>query len=105
LRIEVNQELSVLEKAIPEALRKIALGGRIVVMSYQSLEDRIVKGFLHSAASSSAPLGLPVELEQFKAEFRLLVRGAELASDEEKARNPRSTPVRLRAAERIKEAA
>jgi 16S rRNA (cytosine1402-N4)-methyltransferase len=105
LRIEVNQELSVLEKAIPQALGKIALGGRIVVMSYQSLEDRIVKGFLHSAASSSAPLGLPVELEQFKAEFQLLVRGAELASDEEKARNPRSTPVRLRAAERIKEAA
>jgi 16S rRNA (cytosine1402-N4)-methyltransferase len=105
LRIEVNQELSVLETAIPAALGKLAVGGRIVVMSYQSLEDRIVKGFLQAGASSSAPVGLPVELEQFKPELKLLVRGAELATDEEKARNPRATPVRLRAAERIKEAA
>ena len=105
LRIEVNQELSVLETAIPAALGKLALGGRIVVMSYQSLEDRIVKGFLQAGAASSAPVGLPVELEQFKPELKLLVRGAELASDEEKARNPRATPVRLRAAERIKVAA
>ena len=105
LRIEVNQELSVLERAIPAALSKLALGGRIVVMSYQSLEDRIVKGFFQTAASSSAPVGLPVELEQHKPELRLLVRGAELASEEEKLRNPRATPVRLRAAERIKEAA
>lgn len=105
LRIEVNQELSVLERAIPAALSKLALGGRIVVMSYHSLEDRIVKGFFQTAASSSAPVGLPVELEQHKPELRLLVRGAELASDEEKLRNPRATPVRLRAAERIKEAA
>ena len=105
LRIEVNQELSVLEAAIPAALSSLAVGGRIVVMSYQSLEDRIVKGFLQTAVVSSAPLGLPVELEQHKPEFRLLVRGAELASDAEKLRNPRATPVRLRAAERIKEAA
>lgn len=105
LRIEVNQELSVLERAIPAALSTLALGGRIVVMSYQSLEDRIVKGFFQAAATSSAPVGLPVELEQHKPELRLLVRGAELASDEEKLRNPRATPVRLRAAERIKEAA
>ncbi|MEY4039221.1 MAG: hypothetical protein RLZZ52_89 [Actinomycetota bacterium] len=105
LRIEVNQELSVLEAAIPAALSSLAVGGRIVVMSYQSLEDRIVKGFLQTAVVTSAPLGLPVELEQHKPEFRLLVRGAELASDAEKLRNPRATPVRLRAAERIKEAA
>lgn len=105
LRIEVNQELSVLEAAIPAALSRLALGGRIVVMSYQSLEDRIVKGFLQSSATSSAPVGLPVELEEHKPELRLLTRGAELASDEEKLRNPRATPVRLRAAERIKEAA
>lgn len=105
LRIEVNQELSVLETAIPAALDKLALGGRIVVMSYQSLEDRIVKGFFHTGAASSAPVGLPVELDQFKPELKLLVRGAEKASDEEKSRNPRATPVRLRAAERIREAA
>lgn len=105
LRIEVNQELSVLEHAIPAALARLALGGRIVVMSYQSLEDRIVKKFLTAAATSTAPVGLPVELEVHKPELRLLTRGAELASDEEKARNPRATPVRLRAAERVKEAA
>ena len=105
LRIEVNQELSVLERAIPAALDRLAVGGRIVVMSYQSLEDRIVKKFLTAKATSTAPVGLPVELEEHKPELRLLTRGAELANDEEKERNPRATPVRLRAAERVKEAA
>lgn len=105
LRIEVNQELSVLERAIPAAIDSLALHGRIVVMSYQSLEDRIVKHIFAAATTSSAPVGLPVELEEHKPELRLLTRGAELASDEEKLRNPRSTPVRLRAAERVKEAA
>jgi 16S rRNA (cytosine1402-N4)-methyltransferase len=105
LRIEVNQELSVLEHAIPAALARLALGGRIVVMSYQSLEDRIVKKFLTAKATSTAPVGLPVELDEHKPELRLLTRGAELANDEEKERNPRATPVRLRAAERVKEAA
>ena len=105
LRIEVNQELTVLEHAIPAGLARLALGGRIVVMSYQSLEDRIVKKFLTAKATSTAPVDLPVELEEHKPELRLLTRGAELANAEEKARNPRATPVRLRAAERVKEAA
>jgi len=105
LRIEVNQELSVLETAIPAALRSLTLGGRIVVMSYQSLEDRIVKQLLVAGAASTAPVGFPVELEQHKPEFRLLTRGTELASENEKLRNPRSTPVRLRAAERIRNVA
>ena len=105
LRIEVNQELAVLETAIPAALSVLELNGRIVVMSYQSLEDRIVKQLLVAGAASSAPVGFPVELEQHKPEFRLLTRGAELASDEEKERNPRSTPVRTRAAQRIRNAA
>ncbi|MBK5239267.1 MAG: 16S rRNA (cytosine(1402)-N(4))-methyltransferase, partial [Actinomycetales bacterium] len=105
LRIEVNQELAVLETAIPAALGSLALGGRIVVMSYQSLEDRIVKQLLVAGAASSAPVGFPVELEQHKPEFHLLTRGTELASEEEKIRNPRSTPVRLRAAERIRNVA
>lgn len=104
LRIEVNQELAVLETAIPAALSVLELNGRIVVMSYQSLEDRIVKQLLVAGAASSAPVGFPVELEQHKPEFRLLTRGAELASDEEKERNPRSTPVRTRAAQRIRNA-
>jgi 16S rRNA (cytosine1402-N4)-methyltransferase len=105
LRIEVNQELAVLERAVPAALDAVAVGGRIVVMAYQSLEDRIVKRLLAAASSSSAPAGLPVELPEHKPLFKLLIRGAELASDEEKARNPRATPVRLRAAERLRRAA
>ncbi|MBG6237927.1 16S rRNA (cytosine1402-N4)-methyltransferase [Mycetocola sp. CAN_C7] len=102
LRIEVNTELSVLRAAIPAALDTLEVGGRIVVLSYQSLEDRIVKRDLQAAAASTSPPGLPVELPEHSARFRLLVRGAELASDEEKAVNPRATPVRLRAAERLK---
>ena len=105
LRIEVNQELSVLERAIPDAVDSLAVGGRIVVLSYQSLEDRIVKRVLQARAASTAPRGLPVELPEHRPELKLLVRGAELATDEEKARNPRSTPVRLRAAERLREVA
>jgi 16S rRNA (cytosine1402-N4)-methyltransferase len=105
LRIEVNQELSVLERAVPAAIHSLAVEGRIVVLAYQSLEDRIVKRALAAASSSTAPAGLPIELPEHRAELKLLVRGAELASDEEKAANPRSTPVRLRAATRIRRAA
>ncbi|TQL48156.1 16S rRNA (cytosine1402-N4)-methyltransferase [Homoserinimonas aerilata] len=104
LRIEVNQELAVLERAIPEALDSLAVGGRIVVLAYQSLEDRLVKRCLAAASSSSAPAGLPVELPEHAPQLKLLVRGAELASEEEKQRNPRSIPVRLRAAERVRAA-
>jgi 16S rRNA (cytosine1402-N4)-methyltransferase len=105
LRIEVNQELAVLERAMPQALRSVRVGGRIVVLAFQSLEDRIVKRSLAAASSSSAPAGLPIELPEHRAEFSLLVRGAELASDEEKAANPRSISVRLRAATRVRRAA
>jgi 16S rRNA (cytosine1402-N4)-methyltransferase len=105
LRIEVNQELAVLERAIPAALEVLAIDGRIVVLAYQSLEDRIVKRAFASRSTSSAPAGLPVELPEHRPEFSLLVRGAELASDDEKAANPRATPVRLRAATRIRRAA
>jgi 16S rRNA (cytosine1402-N4)-methyltransferase len=105
LRIEVNQELAVLERAIPAAIRALAVEGRMVVLAYQSLEDRIVKRALAAASSSTAPAGLPIELPEHRAELRLLVRGAELATDDEKYANPRSTPVRLRAAERIRRAA
>ena len=105
LRIEVNAELVVLDRAIPASMGLLRVGGRIVVMSYQSLEDRLVKRVFADASASSAPAGLPVELPEHAPRFRLLVKGAELASDEEKARNPRATPVRLRAAERVREAA
>ena len=105
LRIEVNAELAALEEALPAALDALAPAGRIVVLAYQSLEDRIVKRELASRTRSTAPEGLPVELPEHRPEFRLLVRGAERADDEESARNSRSIPVRLRAAERIKDAA
>ena len=89
----------------PAALGILPVGGRIVVLSYQSLEDRIVKRALAEAAASTSPAGLPVELPEHAPRFRLLVKGAELATDEESARNPRATPVRLRAAERVRDAA
>jgi len=104
LRIEVNQELAVLQRAIPAAVDALALGGRIVVEAYQSLEDRIVKRELQARSVSSAPAGLPVELPEHRPELKLLIRGAELADEDEKAANPRATPVRLRAAERIRHA-
>jgi 16S rRNA (cytosine1402-N4)-methyltransferase len=105
LRIEVNQELSVLERAIPAAIDALDIGGRIVVLAYQSLEDRIVKRELQMRSSSTAPRGLPVELPQHRPELRLLIRGAELADPEERVANPRATSVRLRAAERIRQVA
>lgn len=105
LRIEVNSELSVLADAIPAAMDALTVGGRIAVMAYQSLEDRLVKQAFSAASSSTAPAGLPVELPEHAPRFRTLTKGAELASDEEKARNPRAIPVRLRAAEKLRESA
>jgi 16S rRNA (cytosine1402-N4)-methyltransferase len=103
LRIEVNAELAALEHAVPAALGALRVGGRIVVLSYQSLEDRLVKRAFAHAAASTAPAGLPVELPEHAPRFRFLVKGAELASDHERARNPRATPVRLRAVERVRD--
>jgi len=102
LRVEVNAELAVLEAAIPAAMSSLNLGGRIVVMSYQSLEDRLVKREFAERSRSTAPKGLPMELPEHQPEFALLTRGAELASEDERARNSRAIPVRLRAAERVR---
>ncbi|RII94417.1 16S rRNA (cytosine(1402)-N(4))-methyltransferase RsmH [Clavibacter californiensis] len=102
LRIEVNQELSVLARAMPAAIDRLAVGGRVVVESYQSLEDRIVKRELRGRSTSTAPVGLPVELPEHRPELKLLVRGAELADQHEIAQNPRAASVRLRAAERAR---
>ena len=102
LRIEVNRELEALERALPQALDRLAIGGRIVVESYQSLEDRFVKRTLQAATTSTAPHDLPVVPEEHAPEFTLVVRGAEQADAAEAARNPRAIPVRLRAAERIR---
>ena len=100
LRIEVNQELAILERAIPAALAALAVGARLVVMSYQSLEDRIVKSFFTQATKSNTPLGLPVELPNSAASFELLHSGSTGANDAEQLSNPRSQSMRLRAIER-----
>ena len=105
LRIEVNRELEILEDTIPAVIDALKVDGRVLVLSYQSLEDRIVKQALVAASTSSAPLDLPIELEQHAPILRLLVRGAEKANEEEISRNPRSASVRLRAAQKIRNAA
>lgn len=105
LRIEVNAELAVLERAIPAALDSIAVGGRIVVMAYQSLEDRIVKRALAEGARVRAPHGLPVVPDSMQPWLRLITRGAEQPTAAELAENPRSASVRVRAAERLEVAA
>ncbi|MEV4755508.1 16S rRNA (cytosine(1402)-N(4))-methyltransferase RsmH [Micromonospora sp. NPDC049559] len=101
LRIEVNRELAALETALPAALDALAPGGRLVVLSYHSLEDRITKQSLGARARSTGPVDLPVELPGTGPTLRLLSRGAELPSEAEVAANPRAASVRLRAAERI----
>lgn len=104
LRIEVNDELGVLRRAMPAALDALAVGGRIVVLSYQSLEDKIVKAALVAGATSHVPVDLPFVPEGSQPELRLLVRGSEKASPQEVAANPRAQSVRLRAAERVRAA-
>ena len=101
LRIEVNNELKVLETAIPAALDRLSVGGRMVVMSFQSLEDRIVKRFFADASESKSPRGLPIEMAEFAAKYNLVFRGSESASDEEIESNSRAQSVKLRAIERI----
>jgi len=105
LRIEVNAELAALERAIPAAIDAIAVGGRVVVLSYHSLEDRFVKRTFAAGATSTAPSGLPVELPEHAPRLRLLTRGAEQPDAGEIAINPRAASARLRAVERVREAA
>jgi 16S rRNA (cytosine1402-N4)-methyltransferase len=105
LRIEVNGELDVLKRALPAALDALAVGGRIVVLAYHSLEDRAAKDVLVTASADTTPPGLPVPLESGRPRFRLLTRGAQRPSGDEVARNPRAASARLRAAERIRDAA
>lgn len=101
LRIVVNGELDSLRDALPAALGALAPGGRIVVMAYQSLEDRIVKSQFAAVKASRTPPGLPVELPGHEPDFVALTRGAERAGPEEIAVNPRSASVRLRALEKV----
>ena len=105
LRIEVNGELEALDRAIPAALDALSVGGRLVAMSYQSLEDKIVKRHLVAGSRSTSPPGLPIEVAEHAPRLRLLTRGGEQPSDEELAANPRGASVRVRAVERVREAA
>jgi 16S rRNA (cytosine1402-N4)-methyltransferase len=100
IRIEVNNELKVLERAIPAGLDVLEVGGRMVVMSYQSLEDKIVKRAFQERTESQAPKGLPIEMKEFAPKFTLVFRGSESASESEIAANSRAQSVRLRAIER-----
>jgi 16S rRNA (cytosine1402-N4)-methyltransferase len=102
LRIEVNDELSALRRALPAAVDALGVGGRIVVMSYHSLEDRLAKQVLTANSRSDAPPDLPVVPEAHQPILRMLTRGAEKASADEVAANPRARSVRLRAAERVR---
>ena len=102
MRIEVNHELEALERAVPAALDALGLGGRFVAMSYHSLEDKIVKRALTEAATSKAPKGFPVELDEHQPTLRVITRGAEPPTEAEIAENPRAASAKLRAGEKIK---
>lgn len=105
LRIEVNEELAALSRALPAALDSLALRGRVAVLSYHSLEDRMVKRALAAGSRSDAPPGLPVELAEHAPYLRLLGRGGEVPTPEEVAENPRAASARLRVAERVRSGA
>jgi 16S rRNA (cytosine1402-N4)-methyltransferase len=102
LRIEVNDELDVLRRAMPAAIEAIGVGGRVVVEAYHSLEDRIVKQAFTAATKTDVPPDMPFVPEGHEPALRLLTRGAEKADEQEIAVNPRAASVRLRAIERIR---
>jgi 16S rRNA (cytosine1402-N4)-methyltransferase len=101
----VNAELESLESVLPNAIAALALHGRIAVLAYHSLEDRLVKQILGLAARDRAPRDLPVVPSNLRPELRLLTRGASRPRPDEIARNPRAASARLRAAVRISEMA
>ena len=100
--MEVNDELAVLRRAIPAAIDAISVGGRVVVESYHSLEDRLVKQAFVAATRSDLPPDLPFVPEGSEPALRLVTRGAEKAGPAETATNPRAASVRLRAVERVR---
>ncbi len=101
LRIEVNDELSVLRRALPAAIEAVGVGGRVVVMSYHSLEDRLTKQAFVEVTRSEVPPDMPFVPEGSEPAFRLVTRGSEKASAQEIEQNPRAASVRLRAVERV----
>ncbi|RRD47550.1 16S rRNA (cytosine(1402)-N(4))-methyltransferase RsmH [Tessaracoccus sp. OH4464_COT-324] len=105
LRIEVNRELEALEKVLPTSLDRLRLHGRVAVLSYHSLEDRLVKRAFAAAASDRAPQNIPVVPDHLRAQFVLETRGAERPTVDETSNNSRAASARLRIAKRIREKA
>ena len=104
LRIEVNGELDVLKSGLESAVRWLAPGGRIAVISYHSLEDRIVKDFFRGYSKGcTCPPDLPVCVCGNKPILKVVTRKPVLPSEEEIKRNPRSRSAKLRVAERLDE--
>ena len=101
LRIETNDELGAITRALPIALKMLHVGGRLVVMSFQSLEDRIVKDLFVQSTTSGTPRELPFEIPELAAKFSLVFRGSETPDTQELEINSRSASVRLRAIERV----
>ena len=101
LRIETNDELGAITRSIPQALELLDIHARLVVMSFQSLEDRIVKNFFQEATTSGTPQGLPVEIAELAAKFALVFNGSQSPSEAEVEENSRAASVRLRAIERV----
>ena len=83
----------------------MAVGGRVVVITFHSLEDRIVKQAFAAGAADRTPPDMPVPVPELGPVLRLVTRGGEAATDEEVAANPRAASARVRAAERIRRAA
>lgn len=105
LRVAVNDELGAVERALPVALDLLRPGGRLAVISFHSLEDRIVKQtFKTEATGCLCPPRQPVCTCGHVARVRLVTRKPERPSDEESAANPRSRSARLRVVERLEEA-
>lgn len=102
IRIEVNKELEILEKVLPEALKLLKKGGRIVVITFHSLEDRIVKNIFkkHSEVPELVK-GDPHLIENYKPNFKIITKKPVIASEEELNNNRRSASAKLRVIERI----
>ena len=101
LRVEVNGELDAIRNVVPVITDQLAVGGRVVFMSYQSHEDKIIKSALRELTTSKTPPGLPMDLPGTEAKFALITHGAEQASKEEIERNPRAAPVRVRGIKKL----
>lgn len=102
LRIEVNGELDKLAGTLPQIANHLAVGGRLVVESYHSLEDKTVKTFMAQGLKADVPADMPVIPPDMQPFFKELTRGAIKADETEIAMNPRSASVRLRAVELIR---